>query len=89
MKMTTIIIIIIIIIIIYTFPEMRLAGHVARMGRGDACMGFWWGNLKEGDHLGDPGVDGRITLSWIFRKWDMVVWTGSSKLRVGTGGMHL
>jgi hypothetical protein len=25
----------------------------------------------ERDHLGDPGVDGRIILSWIFRKWDV------------------
>jgi hypothetical protein len=32
-------------------------------------QGFWWGNLRERDHLGDPGVDGRIILRWIFRKW--------------------
>ena len=36
--------------------------------------------------LGYPGVDGRITLGWIFRKWDVVVWTGSRWLRIGTGG---
>jgi hypothetical protein len=38
--------------------------------RAEACTGFWWGNLRERDHWGDPGVDGRIILSWFFRKWD-------------------
>jgi hypothetical protein len=31
--------------------------------------GFWWGNLRERDQWGDPDVDGRIILGWIFRKW--------------------
>ena len=30
-----------------------------------------WGNLRERDHLEDPGLDGRIILTWIFRKWDV------------------
>jgi len=30
---------------------------------------LWWGDLSERDHLGDVGVDGRIILIWIFKKW--------------------
>jgi len=69
--------------------RMRWAVHVARMGRGEVYTGFWWGNLRERDHLKDPGVDGRIILRWIFRKWDGEEWTGSSWLRIGIGGGHL
>jgi hypothetical protein len=47
---------------------MRCAGHVARMGRGEACTGFWWGNLRERDQWGGPGIGGRIILRWIFKK---------------------
>jgi hypothetical protein len=31
--------------------------------------GFWWGNLRKGDHLKDPSIDGKIMLKWIFEKW--------------------
>jgi hypothetical protein len=32
------------------------------------------GKPEERDHLGDPGVDERIILRRIFRKWDVGVW---------------
>jgi len=55
--------------------------------RGEGCTGFWWGNLNERDHWGDPDADGRIILRWIFRNWEGVVGTGWSWLRIGTGGL--
>jgi hypothetical protein len=33
-------------------------------------------------HWGDPGVDGRIILMRIFRKWDVGVWTGLGWIRI-------
>jgi hypothetical protein len=39
--------------------------------------------------MGDPDVDGRIILRWIFRKWEGVVGTGWSGLKIGTGGGNL
>jgi hypothetical protein len=52
-------------------------------------QGFGRENLREIDHLENPDVDGRIILRWIFRKWDVGVWTGSSWLRIGTSSGHL
>jgi hypothetical protein len=43
----------------------------------------------EKDHLGDPGIDGRIILRRILRKLDVEAWTGSSWFRIGTGARHL
>jgi len=65
--------------------RMRWAGHLALLGRGEAYTGFWSGNLRERDQLQDPDVDGRIILSWIFRKWDVCAWTRWIWLRIGTG----
>jgi len=36
--------------------------------------GFWWANLRVRDHLEDPGVDGRMIVRWVFRKWDGGGW---------------
>ena len=69
--------------------KMRWAGYVARMGRGEVYTRFWWGNLRERDHFEDAGLDERIILRWIFRKWDVGLWTGLIWLRIGTGGGHL
>jgi hypothetical protein len=59
------------------------------MGKREACIGFWWGNLRERNHWGDPGVNWRVILGLIFRKWDVVVWIGLDWLRIETGGEQL
>ena len=69
--------------------RMRWAGHMARMGEGRGVTGFWWGKLRERDHWGDADVDGTIILRWLFKKWEGVVGTRWSWLRIGTGGGHL
>jgi len=59
------------------------------MGRGGVYTGFWWGNLRERDHLEDSGMDGRLIFRWIFRKWDVGVWTGLIWPRLGDRWGHL
>jgi len=56
--------------------RIRWAGHVARMGEESECIGSWWGNRREKDHLGDLGVDGWVILGWISRRWDVGIWIG-------------
>jgi hypothetical protein len=54
-----------------------------------AYTGFWCGNLRERDHLVNLGIDGRIILTWIFRKSAGEAWTALKWLRIGTVGRHL
>jgi hypothetical protein len=39
--------------------------------------------------LVDPGLDGKIIIRWIFRKWVVEVWTRSSWFKIRTGGGHV
>jgi hypothetical protein len=51
---------------------MRWEGNIALImeGRREVHTRFWWGDLREGDHLEDPDVDRRVIFKWIFKKWD-------------------
>jgi hypothetical protein len=69
--------------------KMRWVGHVARMGERRGVYRILVGKSEGKRPLGRPRVDARIILRWIFRKWDVGVWTGSSWLRIGTGGGRL
>jgi hypothetical protein len=50
--------------------RMRWAGHVAHMGEGRSAYRILVGRPEGRNHLEDPGIDGRIILKWIFKKWD-------------------
>ena len=60
--------------------------HVRGKGQVYARVG---GNLRERNHLENPGIDGRTIIKWIFRKWDMGAWAGLICPRIGPGGGHL
>jgi len=50
-------------------------------GRVGVYTRFCWGNLTKRDHLEERGIDGRIILRCIFKKWDVRAWTESMWLR--------
>ena len=61
-------------------------GYVARTGERRGVYRFSVGNLRERDRLEEAGVDGRIILGWISRRWDVGMWTGLGWPRIGIGG---
>jgi hypothetical protein len=48
---------------------MRWTRHVEGMGRGEVYKGFWWRNMRERNNLEDTGVDWRVILRWMSRKF--------------------
>jgi hypothetical protein len=64
--------------------KVMWAGHVARMGRREMPIGFWWEKRKEGERLENQDVD-----DWIILMWLLVVWSGLIWVRLGTSGGFL
>ena len=65
-----------------------MGGACSTYGERRTCTGFWWGCLRERDHLEDPGIDRMI----IFRRISgsgMGGWTGLKWLRISKGSEHL
>ena len=69
--------------------RMTWARHVARIGRVEANTGFWWGNLRERNHLAAPGVDGKNNIKMDLQEVGRGAWTGSSWLKTETVGGRL
>jgi hypothetical protein len=66
----------------------EMGGECSTYGERKAYTGFLWEILRERDHLETPGVDGKIMSRWVVKNWDKGAWTGSIRLRIGTGGGH-
>jgi len=64
------------IILLFKYTFQRWAGYVARMGDRRSDTGISWGYLWERGHLEDLGLDGRIILNWILKKWNEKCCTG-------------
>jgi hypothetical protein len=67
-----------------------MGGVCGAYGGGERCaQGLSGETCRERGQWGDPDVDERVILRWIFRKLEGVVGTGWSLLRIGTGGGHM
>jgi hypothetical protein len=54
-------------------------------GKGRGVYRILVGKAEGKRPLGRTGVDGRIILRWMVRKWDVGVWTGSRWLGIVQG----
>jgi hypothetical protein len=59
------------------------------MGDGRSAHGFLVRRPEGEDHFEDRGVDGRVIVRLIFKKWEGEVWTGLIWLRIGAGDGRL
>jgi len=67
----------------------KIGGAFTACGGGERRLQGFGGTTEEIDHTGDTGVYRRIIIRWIFRTWDLRVWTESSWFTITTGGGHM
>jgi len=66
-----------------------MGGACSAYGGEERCIQGLVGKSGEIYLLENAGVDGRIILRWIFRKWDVGAYSESRCLRRGTGSGNL
>jgi hypothetical protein len=66
--------------------RMRWKGRVARMGRREMHVVYWWESQKERDHCDDQNVGGWTILKWILGRQNDMVWMRFIWFRIGTNG---
>ena len=54
------------------FRKNEMGWACSKYGGAEVHTGFWWGNLRERDHLEDQGINGMIILKWIFKNMDWI-----------------
>ena len=60
-----------------------------KFGRHEKCIVFWLTDLRERDYFEEHGLDRRILLKLILKKWDGDAWTGLSWLRTDKCWAHV
>jgi hypothetical protein len=68
---------------------MKYSEHVTRIGDRSGAYRVLVEKPEGKNNLEVPGVDGKIILKWIFRKWARGSWTGFICLRIKEGGILL
>jgi len=65
---------------------MRWAGYVARMGRQEIYVRFWWGNPEGKRQFGKPKGLWRNNIKTNLKEIDLGAWTGLIWLRTEISG---
>jgi hypothetical protein len=72
-----------VVVVIIIVIESIMAGNLTHVGQTRNTSTFYSENLKRRCHLKDLGVDGRIILKLILKKYSLRVWTGLIRLTIG------
>ena len=63
------------IVRVFKFRRMRTVGQVAYTGEEKNACRLLIGKPEGKYHLGNLGIDGRVVLKWILKKYDGSIWT--------------